>query len=156
MAKYWTDDEGLQNMKKFCVEQERCQEEIRKKLIDHQIYGERTEGIIADLILEDYLNEERFACAYVRGKFRMNQWGKQMILQGLKSKKISDYCIKKAFKSEIGEKEYLVALETLLAKKLKTLKKENKYQAKQKLVSFAMGKGYSSNDINIVLEDMNL
>lgn len=154
MGKYWTDDEGLENMKKYCVEQDRCQSEVRSKLIDHQIYGERTEGIIADLISEGYLDEQRFAASFVRGKFRMNHWGKIKIKQGLKQKQISEYCIKKAFESELKESDYLQALKSILEKKLITLKDTNKFQKKQKLIQHAVSKGFEIFYIEQVLEEM--
>lgn len=150
MGKYWTDDEGLENMKKYCVEQDRCQSEVRSKLIDHQIYGERTEGIIADLISEGYIDEQRFADSYTRGKFRMNQWGKTKIKQGLKQKQISEYCIKRAFK-EIDDEVYLETLSNLLKKKVSSIS-GNPYQKKQKLIQYALSKGFESNIIELALE----
>lgn len=152
MGKYWTDDEGLENMKKYCVEQDRCQSEVRSKLIDHQIYGERTEGIIADLISEGYIDEQRFADSYTRGKFRMNQWGKTKIKQGLKQKQISEYCIKRAFK-EIDDEVYLETLSNLLKKKVSSIS-GNAYQKKQKLIQYALSKGFESNIIELALENI--
>lgn len=154
MAKYWTDDEGLEKMKKYCAEQDRCQSEVRSKLIDHQIYGERTEGIIADLILEGYLDEQRYANSYVRGKFRMNHWGRIKIKQGLKQKQISEYCIKKAF-NEINEDAYLETLTGLLMKKNVSIKGNN-YEKKQKLTQYALSKGFESYVIDICIENLNL
>jgi regulatory protein len=153
MAKYWTDDEGLENMKKYCVEQDRCQLEVRSKLIDHQIYGERTEGIIADLISEGYIDEQRFANSYTRGKFRMNHWGKTKIKQGLKLKQISEYCIKKAFK-EIDDEVYLETLSNLLKKKISSIS-GNTYQKKQKLIQYALSKGFENYAIEIALENVS-
>jgi regulatory protein len=153
MGKYWTDDEGLENMKKYCVEQDRCQSEVRSKLIDHQIYGERTEGIIADLISEGYIDEQRFADSYTRGKFRMNHWGKTKIKQGLKLKQISEYCIKRAFK-EIDDEVYLETLSNLLKKKVSSIS-GNTYQKKQKLIQYALSKGFENYAIEIALENVN-
>ena len=73
---YWSRDEALLNIQKYCALQERCHQEVRFKLIEHSIYGDILEELIADLITNDFLNEERFAKTYARGKFRMKNWGR--------------------------------------------------------------------------------
>ena len=68
-----TREINLEKMKKFCAYQERCHAEVRNKLLKLKIYGDDLEEIIAELIIEGFLSEDRYARAYVRGKFRMNQ-----------------------------------------------------------------------------------
>ena len=80
---YW------QKIKHYCAYQERCHGEVRNKLYSFDLKKKNVEDIIARLIEEDYLNEERFALAFARGKFRMKRWGKEKIFFALKQKHFS-------------------------------------------------------------------
>jgi len=143
MAKYYSYDAALDKMQKYCAMQERCQSEIRSKLIEIKIYGEDLESIIAELITDNFLSEERYAKAFVRGKFRMNQWGKTKIKQALQLKKISPYCIKKGME-EITDEAYIETLKELLEKKKNILRETDSFQRNQKLLQYAIGKGFES------------
>lgn len=146
---------ALLKMQQFCVYQDRNHQEVRSKLLKMKIYGDGLEEIMASLIEDDFLNEERFAKAYATGKFRINNWGKIKIKMQLKSKRVSEYCIKVAL-NEIGDEEYKERLEALLSKKLTELERKNlnRYQLKSKLYQFAQTKGYESFVISPVLESM--
>lgn len=74
----------------FCAYQERAQQELRDKLYEWGLHADEVEEIISELIVDNFLNEERFAIAYVSGKFRMKGWGKIKIKQGLKYKNVSE------------------------------------------------------------------
>jgi len=97
---------------------------------------------MANLIESGLLNEERFARAYARGHFRMKQWGRDKIKQGLRLRKISEYCIKKGM-TEIDEDDYLATATKLLDRKLAELKGERSKPAlKGKLFRYMLQKGY--------------
>lgn len=146
-----TQKEGLEKMAKFCAYQERCQSEVKQKLRSFDLTEEETENIICDLIEQKFLDEERFAKAFVRGKFNQKRWGKVKIEQHLKQKQISAYCIKKGFE-EIDESKYLSALDEVIAKKSKTLKDTNAFELKQKLARYAISRGFES---DLVWEVLN-
>src|SRR5690348_15012185 len=93
----------------YCKYQERCHSEVRNKLYDMGFTSEKVERQLSELIDCGVLNEERFARAFARGKFRMLHWGRDKIKQQLKIKKISDYCIRKGL-SEIDDEQYGDAL----------------------------------------------
>lgn len=97
--------------------------------------------IIATLIEEDYLNEERFAKAFAGGKFRMKDWGRKKICYALKEKKVSEYNIRQAMK-EIDEEEYLKNLKELAEKKYESLKPEQYLVRKKKTIDYMIQKGY--------------
>src|SRR5690606_35951637 len=99
------------------------------------------EEIIIKLMQEDFLNEERFARSFVRGKFRIKKWGRNKIKQELKLREISQPLIKIAF-TEINDAEYLKTLEELAIKKLALLKEPNSFKKKKKLSDHLMQKGY--------------
>lgn len=139
--KYLTLDDALAKARRYCAFQERCHSEMRSKLIEWGVYGDMLEKVMADLISENFLNEERFACTFTRGKFRMKSWGRNRIVQELRARRVSDYCIRKGLQ-EIDEAEYLAELERLLLKKLEELSEQDAFQRRAKLTRFALQRGY--------------
>lgn len=136
-----TKEQALQKLKHYCGYQERCHSEVREKLFQLGVRRSDHDEIMATLIEENYLNEERFAIAFARGKFRMNQWGRVKIKAALKQKKISDYCISKALK-QIDEKEYLQLLKKLAEKRYASLKNEQYLIRKKKTIDYLLQKGF--------------
>lgn len=117
---------------------------MRNKLYELGCTTPEVEEQIIDLIQTGLLNEENYARAIARGKFRMKQWGRRKIVEQLKFQQVSDYCIKKAL-TEIDEDEYIETLKTLAEKKLKELKSEkNIFTRKQKIYRYLVQKGYES------------
>jgi regulatory protein len=104
------------------------------------------------LISEKYLNDERFACAYAKDKFRFNRWGKQKIAFMLRAKGISPEIIGRAF-VEIEDSEYAEDLRKLLADKAKTIKAKDKYDLRNKLMRFALGRGFEPDQIYAALKE---
>lgn len=139
--KYHTREQALQKLQRYCAYQDRCHAEVRTKLLSLGIYGDDLEEIIVELIGENYLNEERFARSYARGKFRFKCWGRIRITQELKSRRISNYLIRKALE-EIDETEYRQALYSLLERKLALIDREDEYATKQKLAGYAQRRGF--------------
>ena len=135
-------EQVLPQVKQYCVYRERCHSEVKKKLYSLGLYKNDVEQLMAQLIEENYLNEERFAIQYAGGKFRMNQWGRVKIKYALRQKQVSEYSIKKALK-QISENDYKRTLQKLAAQKLKTLKSEtNVFSKKKKLQDYLLQKGY--------------
>lgn len=147
--------QALLKLQQYCVYQDRNHQEVRSKLLKMKIYGDGLEEIMASLIEDDFLNEERFAKAYASGKFRINYWGKNKIKMQLKSKRISEYCIKVAL-DQIEQEEYRASLQKILEKKSRELKGKslNSYQLKSKLYQFAHGRGFESFMISAALESI--
>lgn len=152
--KSWSQDVALGKIKRYCDYQERCHKEVRYKLIAHKIYGDDLEDILVELIHENILNEERYAKALVRGKFRSNGWGKNKIRSALKFNDISSYLIKKAM-LEISDEEYDVMIRKLLYKKIAAYgKRFTGYKLKGKLNDYMMQKGYSYFEYKDILDDL--
>ncbi|MEM1214236.1 MAG: regulatory protein RecX [Bacteroidota bacterium] len=134
----------MQKLQRYCAYQDRCHSEVRSKLIDLGVYGDTLEEVMAELIIDKFLDEERFARSYARGKFRFKKWGRIRIRQELKFRKISAYCLKKAM-AEIDEEEYRTTLQTMLTKKQADYRRKyDEYASRQKAALFAMNKGYES------------
>lgn len=140
----FTPEQSLPKIKQYCAYQERCHAEVREKLYSFGLYKNQVEEIIATLISENYLNEERFAKQFAGSKFRMNQWGRNKIKQALKQKQVSDYCIKKAL-LEINGNDYTKIFKKLAAQKLQALKSEkNIFIKKRKLQDYLLQKGFEA------------
>lgn len=148
-----TREQALQNAKIYCSFQERNHKEAKDKLYSFGLPRNDVEHILSILIEEDYLNEERFAAAYARGKFRMKQWGRVKIRYELKQRQVSDSCIKGAMK-EIDEEEYLKTLEKLMEEKLKDLQSEtNVFIKKKKATDYLLQKGYERDIIYALVKE---
>lgn len=139
--KQLTPEQALQKLKHYCAYQERCHKDVTTKLYDLGVWKRDHDAIIATLIEENYLNEERFAIAYAGGKWRMKQWGRVKIRYELKQKQVSEYCIKKAMK-EIPEEEYRKVLQQLAAEKYAALKSTQYLVRKKKTIDYLLGKGF--------------
>ena len=146
----------LQKAASYCAYQERTQDEVKQRLKKWDVWGDEADEIIAELISMNYLSEERFAKTYAGGKFRMKNWGRMKIKQELHRRGLSEYSIEKGMK-EIGDTAYLEGLKDLLAKKKILLERTepDKFKLKQKLVRFALGKGYESELIWKTIEEIN-
>ncbi|RME00261.1 MAG: RecX family transcriptional regulator [Bacteroidetes bacterium] len=138
--KYYSKAEALAALQRYCAYQDRCHKEVRSKLLSLGIYGMDLEDIMVQLIEEKFLDEERFARSFARGKFRMKHWGRRRIVQELKKRDISEYCIRKAL-TEIDEEEYSEALRQVLHKRF-SLASGNKYERRKKATEAALRRGY--------------
>lgn len=143
-AKKWISKyDALAKLQRYCAYQDRCHQEVRSKLLDLGLYGDELEEVIANLIEEKFLDEERFARSYVRGKFRINKWGKVRIRQELKKRQISDYCIRKGME-EIPEEDYFRQAEEVIRQKNERLKEPDDFKRHSKLAAYAIRRGYES------------
>ena len=149
--KYLTKEQALQKLKHYCAYQERCHSEVKEKLYQLGVWKKEHDEIIASLIEENYLNEERFAIAYAGGHFRIKQWGRIKIKYELKQKQVSEYSIKKALK-QIEDEEYGKVLEKLAREKYAALKKEQFLVRKKKTADYLVSKGYEADLVNTILK----
>lgn len=147
----FTVDEIEFKLKQYCSYQDRCHNEVEKKLKSFDVISEVKEQIIFNLINENYLNETRFCKSFVRGKFKIKNWGKRKITIELKSRKISSYNINEGLK-EINEIDYLNKLENLFNKKLASLGHLSLINKKKKILSFLLYRGWET---NLIYEKIN-
>jgi regulatory protein len=139
----------------LCSKSEHCTSEIQEKLKTWGLSAEDSEPVIEKLVAEKYLDDERFARAYVKDKFRFNHWGKQKIAFMLRSKNISSEILELAFE-EIEDIGYSDELRKILTDKEKSIKAKDKYDKRNKLMRFAMGRGFESNQISVALKELGL
>ncbi|RYY62640.1 MAG: RecX family transcriptional regulator [Chitinophagaceae bacterium] len=139
-----TPEQALQKLRQYCGYQERSHHEVQQKLYDLGVWKQDHDSIIATLIEQDYLNEERFVKAYAGGRFRMKHWGRIKIRYELKQKKISDYLLKKAM-AEIPEEDYRKVMEKLVTDKYDSLGSDQYIVRQKKTIDYMTGKGYETN-----------
>ena len=125
----------------YCAYQERSQQQVRDKLYEYGLHKAEVEEVISVLITEGFINEERFAKAFIRGKFRLKKWGRNKIAEALKPHKISDYCLRKGWQ-EINEEEYQNVLLELIRKKNSSLKETNHYIRNRKISQHVIQRGF--------------
>ncbi len=146
-----TKEQALQKLKHYCAYQERCHSEVKEKLYQLGVWKKDHDEIMAALIEENYLNEERFAIAFAGGKFRVKQWGRVKIKYELKQKQVSEYSIKKAMK-QIDEEEYLSVLNKLAKEKYAALKSEQYLVRKKKTMVYLQAKGFEADLVRKAVE----
>ena len=127
----------------YCSYQDRCHKEVIEKLKTFKIIPEGVNQIILNLINENFLNETRFSKNFVRGKFKIKNWGKIRIINELKRRNISIYNINQGLK-EIDELEYLNKFEELFNKKLSSLEGLIPSVKKKKILSYLLYRGWES------------
>lgn len=151
----FTYSEGLSRAAKYCAYQERSQREVSSKLKEWGLSDEYAENILAELISQGYLNEERFAVSFVRGKFRVKKWGRLKIKSELKLKGVSEFCIRTGMK-EIDADTYYNTLKELIMRKNKEIKESNKIKRVYLLTRFAYSKGYEQDLIMDVIKELEI
>lgn len=149
----FTVDEIKKKLEQYCVYQDRCHKEVEIKMNEYQLIPEAKEMILLSLMEHDFLNEERFARSFARGKFRIKKWGKNRIVRELKMREISSYNIKMALQ-EIDEKEYSAELYKITEKRNDVIQEPNLYKRKQKLISFLIRRGFESDLIYKAVDEI--
>lgn len=144
-------DDALHRVRHYCAKQERSHQQVRDKLYHYGLYPDQVERGISLLIQENFLNEQRFAEAFFRGKFNQKQWGRIKIKQAISKHQISEYCLKKGL-ATIDEDDYLETLAQLAEKKWSKIKEKNPYIKRKKLANYLIQKGYES---YLVWEEIN-
>lgn len=143
-----------ESITRYCLYQPRCHKEVRNKLYELGCTTPEVEEQIIDLLQVGLLNEEKYARAIARGKFRMKQWGKRKIVEQLKQQQVSAYCIKQAL-TEIDEDDYLNTAKNLVEKKLHELRAERDSNKKQqKVFRYLLQKGYDTHTINDAINEI--
>lgn len=141
--KHYTIHEAQQKMERYCVYQDRCHKEVVAKLKEMRMIPEAIDSIMGHLIKENYLNEERFARSFARGKFYHKKWGKNRIKNELKQRDISKFNVQIALK-EIDNEDYVTTLDLLAKKRLAQLSEPNKFKKRKKLSDYLLYRGWES------------
>ena len=151
MKKEKTEEGAFLQLASLCANAEHCQYEMLEKMKRWELSDEAQARVMARLIEERYVDDRRYARAFVKDKIRYNKWGRRKVQQGLWMKRI-DKDIQDEVLDEIDEKEYLNVLKPLLKQKRKSIKTNSDYELNQKLVRFAYGRGFTFDIIRQCLD----
>lgn len=137
----YTVDEATRKLENYCTYQERCHKEVFEKLKELNMIPLAIDTIMAHLIEHNFLNEERFARSYARGKFKIKKWGKNRIVRELKLRGISRFNINLALQ-EITDDEYAEAFNNLAQKQFEKIKEASIPKRKKKLADYLIYRGW--------------
>ena len=137
-----TEQEAYLTLTALCAQAEHCQWEMLEKMRRWEVPEEAQARVMQRLVKEKYVDDERYAEAFVKDKIRYNKWGRRKVDQGLWQKHI-DADIRKRVLDEVDDDEYLSVLRPLLKQKRKTTKANSDYELNQKLMRFALGRGFT-------------
>jgi regulatory protein len=151
MKKEITEQEAFLQLATLCAQAEHCEKEMRDKLKRWDVDDAAQDRIVQRLISERYIDDERYAQAFVKDKIRYNKWGRRKVQQALWLKHI-DPEIQQRVLDEIDDSEYLDVLRPLLRQKRNTVKAQSDYELNQKLVRFALGRGFTFDIIRQCLD----
>lgn len=137
-----SENEAYLTLTALCAQAEHCQWEMLEKMRRWEVSEEAQARVMQRLVKEKYVDDERYAEAFVKDKIRYNKWGRRKVDQGLWQKHI-DANIRKRVLDEVDDDEYLSVLRPLLKQKRKTTKANSDYELNQKLMRFALGRGFT-------------
>jgi regulatory protein len=141
--KTYTVDEALAKLQSYCAYQDRCHKEVAQKLKEMRMISQASEQIIIALIEGDFLNEERFSMAFVRGKFKIKKWGRRRLVSELKQRNISKFLIQKAL-GQISERDYKATFEALVHKKAESITGGSIAKKRKKLADYLLYRGWEA------------
>lgn len=145
---------ALDRIKSYCALQDRCQWDVLQKLNEWGLQQATKDHILEILITDKFVDEERFATSFCRGKFKIKNWGKRKITNALKRKNISTICINIGLQ-EIDDNEYNQVLEKLFYQKKDVLKEKNHFTRTTKIASFLIQRGFESNLVWDKIRELN-
>ena len=151
----YSETELLSKAEAYCSSAERCESEVKHKLQQWGCGELEAESIIKALKKERYVDERRYCTSFAHDKYQFCGWGRVKIVMALRSKQLSDKDIEYGL-SGIDEEEYASVLEKLLRQKAKTLKPGSGYELRGRLMRFASGKGYTSEEIRRGLKTIGI
>lgn len=141
-----SEENALSRMMRICARKEYCIYDIEQKLRRLEIDDDATERIISKLVKNRFIDNERYTRSYVSDKLRFSKWGKTKITYHLRHKRIDDKIIEEVFK-EFSDEQLTDALEPIIIKKLKSTKADSEYELRNKVIRYALGRGFNMDDI---------
>ena len=158
MRKSFSPDDTIALLQKtghFCTYQERCSQDVEQKLRDWKVQTDKIDAIIDQLKEEGFIDDERFARSFVRGKFNINKWGRIKIGMELRGRNIPEAMVQEALE-EIDEEDYLKTLRELILKKKQEIKTGKNFTIREKIINFAAGKGFEFDLIALILKELKI
>ena len=137
-----TEQDAYLTLVALCAQAEHCQYEMLEKMRRWELPEDAQARVMQQLVSELYVDDERYTRAFIKDKIRYNKWGRRKVEQALWQKRI-DEDIRQRVLDEVDDDEYLSVLRPLLKQKRKSIKASNDYELNQKLMRFALGRGFT-------------
>lgn len=151
----YSEQEAYNKLSALCAMSELCCYDMQRKMRNWEMPEGARERVVEKLLKERFIDEARYAHAFVRDKFRYNHWGKVRIQQELRLRNIAQLLIDDALQENIPQEDNLSTLKDLIEKKRPTVKGRSQYEVKGKLIRFAVSKGFSIDDVMKVVGDLD-
>ena len=151
IKKEMTGKQAYQKLTDLCARSEHCQQEMTEKMRQWGVSKEEQAEVLDRLIEERYVDDARFARAFIYDKIRYNKWGRRKVEQALWMKHIDDH-ISKPILDDVNDEEYLSILRPLLKQKRKSIKADSEYELTMKLIKFAISRGFTMDIIKQCIE----
>ena len=143
MSELFKQSDIVKKLQRYCVYQDRCHKDVTDKMKLMKIPYSLFDNVLVELIKDDFLNEERFAFSFVRGKFRIKQWGKIKLKNGLLQRNITLALINNAL-GQINNEDYNITFDELALKKFNSLNQDTSINSKKKFISYLQYRGWES------------
>ena len=154
IKKEMTGQQAYQKLTDLCARSEHCQQEMIEKMRQWGVSEEEQAQVMERLVAEQYVDDARFARAFIYDKIRYNKWGRRKVEQALWMKRI-DNSISKPLLDEVDDEEYLNILRPILKQKRKSIKAQSEYELTVKLIKFALGRGFTMDIIKQCIDVEN-
>ena len=151
IKKEMTGQQAYQKLSDLCARSEHCQQELLEKMRQWGVSDEEQAQVMERLVAERYVDDARFARAFIYDKIRYSKWGRRKVEQALWMKRIED-SISKPLLDAVDDEEYLSILRPMLKQKRKSIKANSEYELTMKLIKFALGRGFTMDIIKQCLE----
>ena len=149
-----TEEQALQKLAALCSQSEHCTSEMKEKMTRWGIDGDAQQRVVEYLVGNRYVDDRRYARSFVNDKLKYNKWGPRKIEQSLWMKHIDESILREAL-DDVDNEEYISVLRPLLTSKRKTTKAETDYEMNQKLLRFAIGRGFTFEQVKEVIDDVD-
>ena len=149
-----TEEQALQKLAALCSQSEHCTSEMKEKMTRWGIDEDAQQRVVEYLLANRYVDDRRYARSFVNDKLKYNKWGPRKIEQSLWMKHI-DESIQREALDDVDNEEYISVLRPLLTSKRKTTKAETDYEMNQKLLRFAIGRGFTFEQVKEVIDDVD-
>ena len=149
-----TEEQALQKLAALCSQSEHCTSEMNEKMTRWGIDEDAQQRVVEYLVANRYVDDRRYARSFVNDKLKYNKWGPRKIEQSLWMKHIDESILREAL-DDVDNEEYISVLRPLLTSKRKTTKAETDYEMNQKLLRFAIGRGFTFEQVKEVIDDVD-
>ena len=149
-----TEEQALQKLAVLCSQSEHCTSEMKEKMTRWGIDEDAQQRVVEYLVANRYVDDRRYARSFVNDKLKYNKWGPRKMEQSLWMKHIDESILREAL-DDVDNEEYISVLRPLLTSKRKTTKAETDYEMNQKLLRFAIGRGFTFEQVKEVIDDVD-